>query len=98
MLGNVLRVISDISDWFPLGTWLGLRVHTLDTIKKTYMGCPESCKAAMVEKWLQGRDDVRVFGGPSWQQLAGVLRDLGHAREAQRVEEDACLTHDLILL
>ena len=50
----------------------------------------------MIEKWLQGKDDVGGFGGPSWQQLASVLSDLGHMQEAQKIEKDQVFMHNLI--
>ena len=90
VLSNVLRKISDISEWFPLGASLGLRVHTLTTIRQTHVTDPGSCKAVMLEKWLQGMDDVSVVGGPSWQQLADVLENLGHVRRAKKIRKDYC--------
>ena len=87
---NVLMVIRTCTDWFHLGACLGLEYHTLTTIKDTHVGHPEDCKVAMVSKWLQGMDGVSEAGGPSWQQLADVLRKLGHAREAQQIKKDYC--------
>ena len=87
---NVLREISDFSDWFHLGTCLGLRAHTLATIRETHVADPGSCKAVMIERWLQGMDDVSSVGGPSWQQLADVLEDIGQVCKAQKIRKDYC--------
>ena len=87
---NVLREIGDFSDWFPLGTRLGLRVHTLTAIRQAQLADPESCKAVVIENWLQGMDDVSVVGDPSWQQLADVLENLGHVRKAKKIRKDYC--------
>ena len=87
---NVLREIGDFSDWFHLGTCLGLRTHTLASIREMHVADPGSCKAVMIKKWLQGIDDVSVAGGPSWQQLADVLESLGQVRKAQKIRKDYC--------
>ena len=87
---NVLREISDFSDWFYLGTCLGLRAHTLATIRQMHVAEPGSCKAVMIEKWLQGMDDVSADGSPSWQQLADVLEILGDVRKAQKIRKNYC--------
>ena len=88
MLGNVIREISDVSDWFLLGACLGLKPHTLATIREAHVADPESCKVVMIEKWLQGMDEVSVVGGPSWQQLADVLESMGHKLKAQKIKKD----------
>ena len=93
MLSKVLFAIRTCTDWYCLGAWLGLECHTLDTISETHPHCPERCKVAMINKWLQGKDHVGLEGGPSWQQLASVLRELGHGREAQKIEDDILPTH-----
>ena len=82
--------IMTCTDWFYLGACLGLECHTLTTISDTHVNQPERCKVVMIDKWLQGMDRVSEAGGPSWQQLADVLRKLGHVREAQQIEKDYC--------
>ena len=89
-LRKVLREINDVSEWFYLGTCLGLAVHTLTTIRQAHVGDPESCKVVMMEKWLQGMDSVSEDGGPSWHQLADVLESLGYLRKAQKIKKDYC--------
>ena len=91
VLSKVLREIRDVSEWFHLGASLGLRVHTLETIHQAHAD-PESCKEVMIEKWLQGMDEVSQAGGPSWQQLADVLEKLQYVRQAQKIKKDYCLT------
>ena len=93
VLSNVLIVIRTCTDWFYLGACLGLEGHTLNTISEAHAGHPERCKVTMIEKWLQGMDQVGEVGGPSWQQLASVLRELGHAREAQKIKDDILPTN-----
>ena len=88
VLRNILIVIRTCTDWFYLGACLGLEYHTLHAIRDTHMGHSEDCKVTMIDKWLQGMDQVSDAGGPSWQQLADVLKKLGHAREAQTIEKD----------
>ena len=86
VLSNVIREISDVTDWFCLGASLGLKPHTLATIREAHVAYPGSCKVDMIEKWLQGMDEVNDAGGPSWQQLADVLESLGYARKAQKIK------------
>ena len=90
VLSNVLGEISDFSDWFHLGASLGLSVNTLTTIRQVHIADPGSCKAVMIDKWLQGMDDVSVVGGPSWQQLADVLENIGQVCKAQKIRNDYC--------
>ena len=90
MLSNVLKEISDFSNWFHLGTCLGLSVNTLTTIQQAHIADPGSCKAIMIDKWLQGMDDVSVVGGPSWHQLADILENLGQVCKAQKIKKDYC--------
>lgn len=85
VLGNVLIEIRACTDWFYLGACLGLEYETLESIRQANVGDPERCKVAMIAKWLQGMDRVGEAGGPSWHQLADVLRELGYAREAQKI-------------
>ena len=90
MLGNVIKEIIEVPDWFLLGACLGLKPHTLATIREAHMADPESCKVVMIEKWLQGMDEVSVVGGPSWQQLADILEYIGHKLKAQKIKKDYC--------
>ena len=90
VLRKVLREIVDVSDWFTLGVLLGLKPHTLANIREAHVADPESCQVIMIEKWLEGIDDVSEDGGPSWQQLADVLESLGHVRQAQKIRKDYC--------
>ena len=89
-LRKVLKEISDVSDWFYLGVCLGLRPNTLATIRQAHVADPVSCKVVMIEKWLQGMDEVNEDGGPSWQQLADVLEGIGHKHEAQKIKKNYC--------
>ena len=90
MLSNVIKEIIEVSDWFLLGTCLGLKSHTLEAIHLAHVAEPGSWKAVMIEKWLQGMDEVSVVGGPSWQQLADVLERMGYVRQAQNIKKDYC--------
>ena len=90
VLCKVLGEISDVSDWFLLGAHLGLKPCTLATIRLAHVADPGSCKVVMIEKWLQGADDVSVVGGPSWQQLADVLKSMGYVRQAQKIKKFYC--------
>ena len=42
----------------------------------------------MLKSWLDGKDEVTQHGGPTWQQLAFCLKQLGQDSLAQNIEQE----------
>ena len=71
-----------------LGLELGLDYKTLKSIQENNPGEREACKMEMLERWLDQEDEVPKFGGPTWQQLADSLRQLGQDALAENIEQE----------
>ena len=86
-LRHVVRVVvSQLSDWMSLGLELGLEYQTLKTIQENNLGDKNACKIDMLKSWLDGEDEVTKLHGPTWQQLADGLRQLGQDTLAEKIE------------
>ena len=81
-LQDVVGAIRQYSDWRNLGSELGLDHQTLETIQE------KACKKEMLESWLVGKDKVIQCGGPTWQQLADCLRQLGQDPLAKTIDQE----------
>ena len=84
--------MTQYSDWESLGLLLGLESATLEAIGVKNLGKEQACKRKMLEHWLDGKDQVTEFGGPTWQQLADCLKQLKEDSLAQDIDEQYC--HD----
>ena len=87
-LRRVVRAVRQYSDWMSLGLELGLDYKTLKSIQENNPGEREACKMEMLERWLDQEDEVPKFGGPTWQQLADSLRQLGQDALAENIEQE----------
>ena len=67
---------------------LGLDYQTLESIQEKNPGEKEDCKMDMLKSWLDGEDEVAQCGGPTWQQLADCLKQLGQDALAEKVERE----------
>lgn len=65
---DVLRELSEITNWFQLGLALNLKYSTLSSIETDKKTVDER-KREMVRSWLQQKD------GCSWQALVTALED-----------------------
>ena len=87
-LRRVVRAVRDYSDWKSLGLDLGLDYQTLTSIQENNPGEKEACKMDMLKSWLDGEDEVTQCGGPTWEQLAVCLRNLGQDPLAETIERE----------
>ena len=79
---TLLEELSDISgsEWFNLGTHLGVDISTLKDIDANYRDV-QRCKTEMLHVWLQ-----RVLTNP-WTKLATALKHTKNEVLAQRILE-----------
>ena len=75
------RELTDVngSEWFNLGTQLGVKDFTLRDIEANHRGDVQRCKREMLRIWLQS--------GPKnpWKTLAAALESIGRKVLAQRI-------------
>ena len=81
-ISNVLQVLTEVSDWQPLGIYLGLSHPTLQSIKSDNQNVSD-CKLAMVAAWLKQQDKV---SNPSWSALQEALRKTGEKTVADQIQ------------
>ena len=79
--------VRQYSDWKSLGLYLGLDYQTIKSIEENNPGEREACKMEMLKRWLDGEDVVDQCSGPTWQQLADSLRQLGQDALAENIDQ-----------
>ena len=80
---TLLEELTDISgsEWFNLGSRLGVKIFTLRNIEASHRGDVQRCKTEMLFAWLRS--------GPThpWTKLATTLECMGNKVLAQKILE-----------
>ena len=80
---TLLEELEDISgsEWFNLGSRLGVKIFTLKDIEANHRRDVQRCKTEMLHAWLQS--------GPTnpWMDLATTLKCMGNEVLAQKILE-----------
>ena len=72
-LAAILRELKELVQWRKLGLELGLSLPTLDKIAIKHQNDVDRCKMDMMDKWLQGIDNVSDQGGVTKKALVEAL-------------------------
>ena len=77
-----------------LGLKLGLdKSTTLDDIEYVHKTDPSRCLLECLQKWLQRRDKVDIYGGPTWVALIVALESINQNAVAVKIKEQGtCVT------
>ena len=71
---SVLHELTPVARrWKSIGTALGLKPDLLEEIQAENSNDPLACLSWMVMTWLRRNYNVRRFGEPTWQSLAGTV-------------------------
>lgn len=82
----VLEELKTVVHWERIGVYLGLLYSSIQKIKKDY-GMVDDCKMGMLAAWLNGEDNVKKKGGPTWQQLVEALKKCGERHLGYDIEQ-----------
>ena len=81
-LPDILRAISQVSDWFSLGLFLNVGHSTLVTLQKNYPTDLNHCRQKMLISWISS-------GNATWSILVKTLRDdMNEPGLAERIKEE----------
>ena len=69
------ELIPVAAKWRNIGSCLGLKPDTLDSIDKRNSGNPTACLMSVVTEWLKRNYNMEKFGEPTWQQLVRAVAD-----------------------
>ena len=69
------ELIPVAAKWRNIGSCLGLKPDTLDSIDKRNSGDPTACLMSVVTEWLKRNYNMEKFGEPTWQQLVRAVAD-----------------------
>ena len=75
-LPQLLAILSPLVNWDILGVHLGIYHHELQKIEKEERGSVDNCLVAMLQRWMQGKDAVKDFGGATKESLVSALRKM----------------------
>ena len=73
--------LEDVTEWFRLGLFLGLKHHHLKKIESQHHGHIEHCKIEMIEFWK--KKDPKA----SLKKLTDALEKIDHLNLAVRLRE-----------
>ena len=75
-LAQLTVLLSPLLNWFGLGMQLGIYYHELKKIDIEERGSVDRCLAAMLQRWMKEKDDVKVFGGATKEKLVSALKEI----------------------
>ena len=79
-LKNILPLLEDVDNVFPLGIQLGIETSHLRTFENEYRSDLKRQKVEVIDHWLKNSND------PSWETLAKAVKQLGtHNQLASRL-------------
>ena len=84
-LQNLSMEVVPVSDWFMLGTRLGVQSHLLHTIQESNPHNPQRCKLDMLDTWL------RNTSNPSWNDVMNALCQMEEKKVAKKIEQMYCV-------
>lgn len=92
-LNDILKTLENCyvssADWTNLGLKLGLYYPTLLAIGKKFNGDPSDCLKDCLYQWLEKKDNVMAYGGPTWSSLVNALRTVNKAA-ADKIKKEKC--------
>ena len=64
---------------------LGIHYYELEKIEKQEHGIVDKCLAAVIQRWMQEKDNVKKYGGATKQSLVSALRKMNETVLAEEV-------------
>ena len=82
---NLGEMLTEVLDWYKLGTKLDLQAHSLAEIRMDYsVHGTDRQRQEMISKWLAFDTEA------SWSKLAGALEEMGENTAAKNIR-DKCV-------
>ena len=75
-LAQLTVLLSSLLNWFGLGMQLGIYYHELKKIELEEHASVDRCLAAMLQRWMNEKDDVKGFGGATKDKLVSALKEI----------------------
>ena len=75
-LAQLTVLLCPLVNWFGLGLQLGIHYHELEKIEQEKRGSVDRCLAAVLQRWLSEKDDVKSSGGATKEALVSALKQL----------------------
>ena len=79
-VGNILSELKTVTDWFQLGTNLGLEPYELKQIERDYQG-NERRKQEMLDLWL------RRIPNTGWKDVVSALQQMEENTVAEKIHQ-----------
>ena len=84
---QLTRLLSPLVNWFGLGVQLGIYHHELKKIELEERGSVDRCLAAMLQRWMKEKDDVKVFGGATKEKLVTALKEIEENALSEAIDQ-----------
>ena len=86
-LAQLTVLLSPLVNWFGLGIQLGIYHHELKKIELEERGSVDRCLVAMLQRWMQEKDDVKSFGGATKEQMVSALKEIDEIALSENIAQ-----------
>ena len=86
-LAQLTVLLSPLVNWFGLGLQLGIHYHELEKIEQEKRGSVDRCLAAVLQRWMSEKDEVKSSGGATKEALVSALKHLQENALAEAVAQ-----------
>ena len=80
-LRSLLEDLKEVTNWFQLGLWLGIKHADLEIIERNHEHDNERCKEEMLAFWLKN------FSNASRRKLVSALKEINYRNLAKQLQE-----------
>ena len=80
-VGDLSSELKEVTDWYQLGMYLGLKAHELTQIERDHQG-NERRKQEMLDLWLRRKPDA------GWRDVVSALQEMEENKLAESIRQN----------